>query len=276
MGSKAFPLEDEINRLRVTIEPRMDGDGFVAVSHNWCDPTTWYSDSVQDSATLADSGDGRTFTSGIPNWIDLKHGRVYREDLVASAYPVVVTVNDVPMTERAPFADTEGDFIVDYAAGSVTFEADQSGKTVAASFYRENGSAYYLRPDAGKRLWIERSEVQFSSDVDIVDTIHFAPFATIPGVGDVQVAAATTYKRAQDFVDEANGTYPQVPAFGGTSRGLSVPHLVFPFNYLSLKDIKSSQGLFIKVWLETDNAYGGAFATATFYCTSHDDPDYVA
>lgn len=268
-------LEDDANRLRVSAEPRKAGSSLVIVSHNWCDPRTWYTQSLRANAlTLTDSGDGLTFNSGIANWIDLTHGRLYREDVVAAAYTVVVKVDGAIKTQRAPWATTGGDFAVNYETGQVTFFESQAGKAVTADFSYANGSRFVVSPTPGKLLWVEKSEVQFSDDVDLRDTIHFCPYAYNPGdpVGPkIPVAAPTTYKRAQDFVDEANGTYPQVPAFGGLTRGLSVPHLVFPFNYLALKELRASYGVEIRVWLDQAIAFGGSFATATFYCTSFDE-----
>lgn len=265
---------DDDGRSRISTEPRKTGDALVFVTHNWCDPCTWYTQAEQKTGqALSDSGDGLTFESGISNWIDLTHGRLYREDLVAATYPVKVYVDAVEKTPRAPFTDSGGDYVVNHEDGTVTFFASQAGKTVTADFHHENGSLFIVGPTAGKRLWVEKSEVQFSNDVDLKDTIHFCPFAYDPEdlPNKIAVANPTTYKRAQDFVDEANGTYPQVPAFGGTTRGLSVPHLVFPFNYLSLKELHSSLGVEIRVWLDQNNAFGGTFATATFYCTSYDE-----
>lgn len=266
--------KDNENRLRVSAEPRKEGSALVFVTHNWCDPCTWYSEALRKTGvTLTDSGDGKTFTSEHPNWINLTHGRLYREDLVAAAHPVIVRVQGIKKNERLPFESEGGDYTVNYEEGSVTFAQDQSGKPVTADFSHANGSMYIVGPTAGKRLWVEKSEVQFSNDVDLKDTIHFCPYAYDPQnpPNKIPVAFPTTYKKAQDFVDEANGTYPQVPAFGGTTRGLSVPHLVFPFNYLALKELRSSQGVEIRVWLNNDKPFGGAFATATFYCTSYND-----
>ena len=264
---------DDDSRIRCSVEPRKVGSALVIVTHNWCDPCTWYTQAIQKTGqALTDSGDGLTFESGIQNWIDLMHGRLYREDLVAASYPIKVYVDSVEKTPRAPFADSGGDYTVNPEDGTVTFAESQSGKTVTADFHHENGSLFIVGPTAGKRLWVEKSEVQFSNDVDLKDTIHFCPYAYNPAdpPNKIPVASPTTYKKAQDFVDEANGTYPQVPAFGGATRGLSVPHLVFPFNYLALKELKSSQGVEIRVWLENNEPFGGTFATATFYCTSYD------
>jgi len=119
---------------------------------------------------------------------------------------------------------------------------------------------------SGKILRVENSEIQFSSDIGMLDTIHFQAF-----VGDYPVGDPTTYKTLQDFVNEAIGVYPEVPAIGGVARGLQQSHVVFPFQYKTIKELASSLGLSIRIWLEDDKAYSGEFATATFYCTSKNE-----
>ncbi len=256
------------------VEPQpREGSSLVVVTHNWCDKTTWFSQSNRITGeTLADSGDGLTFGSANANWIDLTHGKHYREDVLSAPYLPVVRVGGVVKTERAPWAESGGDFEIDYAAGNVTFFSTPSG-VVTADYSAAAGSTFIVAPSAGKRLVIESSEVQFADDIDMADSIHFQPWAYNPAdlPNKVAVAAATTYKTIKDYVDEAIGVYPQVPAIGGASRGLTRPHVVFPFNYKTVKELKSSQGLEIRIWLEADKVFGGEFSTATFYCTSKEE-----
>lgn len=261
-------------RLRVSPEPRKIGDQVIIVSHNWCDPCTWYQQSTRVAGeTLDDYGDGYSFLSGHARWIDLSHGRLYREDIVSAPYLPKIYVDGYQAEERAPFSDSGGDFTVDYWTGTVTFLSSQAGKTVTADYSHENGSLFTVAPTAGKKLWVERTEVQFTCDVVLNDTVHFQGWAYNPydPPHKVPVTSKTTYKTARDYVDEANGVYPIVPAFGGPARGVAVGHMVFPFNYLQIKELRYSQGVEIRVWLEGDTPFGGTFGTATFYCTSHED-----
>lgn len=264
---------DSEGRVRQSLEPRKDGSSLVKVTQNLCDKTTWwYSSERIEGQLMADEGDGLIFGSGIANWIDLTHGKVYREDLISAGKTPVVYDNGVAKTERAPFATTGGDFIINYATGEVTFFSAPTGP-VTADFNRENGSLWVLAPDEGKKIWVEDSEVQFSADVSINDTVHFQAWAYNPQdfPNKVPVTAKTTYKTAGDYVDEARGVYPSIDAFGGTARGLQHATYTFPFKYLQLKELFYSMGLEIRVWLENDVAFGGERGTATFYCTSLDE-----
>lgn len=267
------PAVDSEGRARESMEPRKDGSGLVVVTYNWCDKRTWYQSSLRKTGQSLTLKSGTTYESGFANWIDLTHGRLYREDLVSAPYLPVIYDNGTPQTERAPFADSGGDVVIDYKTGEVTFAEAPTGP-VTADFSHENGSMFIIQPLEGKRLWVEESEVQFSVDIDIKDTIHFQAWAYNPAdlPNKMPVTSKTTYKTAGDFVDEARGAYPQVPAFGGSSgRGLTQAHLVFPFKYLQLKELFYSMGLEIRVWLDDNIEFGGERATATFYCTSMDE-----
>jgi len=265
------PEKDDEGRLRISQEPRKVGDGLVFVTHNWCDPTTWYTQSARvEGETLTDSGDGLTFNSSHDNWIDMTHGKIYREDLLAASYLPVIKVDGTTKTQRAPWAEAGGDFTIDYATGAVTFFVSQSGKVVTADYSRENGSLFIVGPTAGKRLWVEYSEVQFSQDISINGTIHFQPWAYNPDDLPNKMPAGypTTYKTMDNFIEEANGAYPVIPAMGG-ARGFTQDRLTFPFKYQTIKELRSSFGVEIRVWIAEQVKFGGQYATATFYCTSY-------
>ena len=255
----------------VTPEPRC-GSSLVVVTHNWCDPTTWYTGSNRiEGETLSDSGDGRTFNSANQHWIDLSHGKVYREDMLSAPYLPVVKVDGVQKTERAPWAVSGGDFQIDYVAGTVTFFEAQTG-VVTTDYSAAASSLFVIAPTAGKRLWVEYSEVQFSRDIDIKSHTHFQPWAYNPAdpPNKIAAAAATTYKTLDNYIEEANGCYPSIPPMGAT-RGFQQYRETFPFKYATIKELLSSYGLEIRVWLEGDVPYGGEYGTATFYCTSRDE-----
>jgi hypothetical protein len=250
-----------------------EGPSVNFVTHNWADPCTWFGQSVRETGLeLVGHGNGKLFSSHRRHWIDLNHGRYYREDLIKAAYLPKVYVDGVEKTERAPFADSGGDYIIDYVTGTVEFFETPSG-TVTADFSYANGSRYTIAPTAGKKLIVENSEVQFSEDLVMNDTIHFQAWAYNPmdPPNKVPVTEATTYKTIRDFVDEARGVYPVIPRVGGSERGLTTAHIVFPFNYKTVKELAASYGLEIRVWLDGDIPYEGKFATATFYCTSKDE-----
>jgi hypothetical protein len=185
-----------------------------------------------------------------------------------------VYVDGVPATERTPFADTGGDYVIDYEAGTVTFSASQSGKVITADYSYQNGSTFYIIPDAGKKLWIEKSEAQFTVDTIMNDTMIYQPFAINPGdPGGPKVPAdiGHVYKKVQDLIQEANGVFPEISPFGGVKRGLQANQVNMPFDFGTIRELKSSWGVEIRIWLETNSAFGGEFSSVTLYCMSYTD-----
>ncbi len=266
---------DNEGKMRVSIEPRKEGSSRVAVSHRWNDKTTWYQQSTRvEGETLTDSGDGLTFNSLNENWMDLIHGKIYREDLVSSSYNEVVKIDGVTATRRAPWATSGGDYQVNYANGTITFFTSQSGNTITADYSHENGSLFTIALSEGKkRLWVEYSEIQFSSDINLKDTIHFQLYGKDlqnPTGPKVAYAPATTYKIHDNFIEEANGCFPTIPTFPG-DRGFTKIRNTFPFAYSVVKELHKCWGLEIRIWLENDTPYEGEYATATFYCTEWAD-----
>lgn len=283
---KVALVEQDDLAAKVALVGRL-GSEVIYATHNFCDPTTWYSESVRvTDEVLTDSGDGLTFDSAHANWIDMTHGAVMDEDAIAEEmapshkYAVTVTVDDVEKTQRAPFALSGGDYEVDYPLGKVTFFSAQSG-VVKASYSYENGSAWIMRPTTGKQLKIEQAEAQFSDDIVMNDSIRFGAWGLvdvfapqlIPGVpsGTLIPLQTTRYVRLDQIIDEALGSYPVIPAMGGATRGNLKPRYGFPFRYGAVRVLSSAAGMELRVRLESDIVYGGERATATFYCSSEDE-----
>ena len=254
-----------------------EGSSVNKVSHNWCDKCTWYTQSVRViEEELTDSGDHTTFGSEHTHWIDLNHGRLYAEDRIKADYLPVISINGTPATERPPFRETGGDFVIDYETGDVTFTESQEGNTVTATYNYSNGSRFLVAPLEGKRLVVEKSKVQASTDLAMTDSIHFQPWAYNPAdmPNKVPVAEATIYKTWRDFVEEAEAAFPVVPALGGGDPARSVAeHISFPYHYLTGKSLYYSMGLEIRVWLENDTPFTGTFGTVTFRCSVFSETD---
>ena len=71
-----------------------------------------------------------------------------------------------------------------------------------------------------------------------------------------------------DFINEANGAYPMIPAIGGTMRGTHVPTLCIRWEYRTAINLYASMGMEVRVFLENDAAGRGETGTITFYCVS--------
>lgn len=283
----------------VTVQGRI-GKEVIIASFDFTDRTTWYSESTRETEKALSTSNDTLFTSGDQYWIDVTHGKLMDEEGVAAAvdhgYAVVVEVEEDPTgnpgvwtakVQRTPFAETGGDFVVDYAAGAVTFAVAQTGKNVRASYSHMATAVCHIDPVENKCLVIEHAECQFASDVQFNTTLvldiygyvqYFAPELwdqySPPGPypTDTPIPIKTVkYKTADQIIDEALGSYPVIPVIGG-DRGYTKTRVVFPFRYGTVRTLFSSLGMELRIRLEGDEPFGGERATVTFYCCSKDDP----
>lgn len=276
---------------RVSIE-RAEGSRCTIVTPNWCDPTTWYYKSTKKvGITLVDSGDHTTYEGGTGDegpWIDNYHGKYFSEDFLrteGSDLPrLKVYVDSVEKTEQDPHAASGGDFTVDYSTGAVTFlQALVGTETVTADVWKAESSCWILKPSESKKLKILYSEVQFSDDIELKDTVKFQPYGLVevfapqycpdpyPAGTMIPLGDPVVYKTFMDFINEANGAYPSIKANATATpswRNLQKNIDTFPFNYQAVTILYPSME--VRIYLEHDAVFGGSVATATFYCMSED------
>lgn len=242
------------------------------ISHNWCDKCTWaYGSTHHVDVTLTDTGDGLTFSTGYTNLIDTYHGRITEEDGIVdkngNSCRVSVTDANGALVEKDPH-DNTGDYVVNYESGEITFDSAPTAP-VTATFNTANTSEWLVTPEVGKVLKISKVEAQFSNPIEITDSIIFQPVFNHPTYGWIPVPGEdpTVYKTLMDFINEANGNFPEIPKLGGSSwRGMPAPIHTFPWDYKSM--IELPQGTGIRIKLEHDTPFGGAVATAAFYMLS--------
>lgn len=238
-----------------------EGSSTTKVSHDWTDPCTWYSQSVRVTGETLSLVSGKTYSFANQNIIDLTHGRLYQEDVFASSYLLKVYDNGVLKSEGV-------DYNVDYPLGQLTFDANYTVTgPVTADYSYENGSQWVLAPDPGKVLHIEHSEVQFSRNVSM-SPISFEIWVYNPFDPPNKIKyQEIVYKNIKDIINSANLGQGFIPAIDMLSQDI----LVFPFNYSTVKSLKSSDGAELRIRILNDTAYSGEYATATFYVLSQDE-----
>ena len=158
------------------------------------------------------------------------------------------------------------------------------------TYHYESGSAFIIKPLPGKRLRLKRVEVQFSDNIDILDTMTFLPYGLVdafapqlmPGVPSgtlILLGAGTTYKTMLDYINESNGAQPKIVDLGGSSanwRASQSKVVILVWDYMTMDTISSAAGMEIRVSLRHDTPFGSvdsnpAFAVSTFYCLSEDE-----
>ena len=261
---------DSEGRLKFVSEFRV-GSNIVVSTHNFCDPTTWYSESIRinDEALVEEDG---YWSSAHINWIDVTHGKLLDENKIfvgiSHEYKIVITVDGYEKIQREEFETTGGDYEVNFVSGEIAFFEDQLGKDIKASYSCENGYAWILAPKPGKKIVVEGAEAQFSDDMIFCDIIHFSAYAYNPYDMPNKVKVDdTVYKTIANFIDESRGSYPGIPPIGGSAQGTVNDTYGFPFAYTTVKVLDSSYGLELRASLRHNRALGGTRATATFYCT---------
>jgi hypothetical protein len=239
-------------------------------SLNLCDPTTWWYSSEQRTDQSLTRSTEFIYTFPDTNIIDLNHGKISDEDDLFSSYGLIIKIDSVTQDIDTPFGTPgDQDYSMNYSTGTVTFNSSVSAEsTVTATYSYENGSLYKISPIADKKLIIIGAECQISSEITLNDsTIYEIWGKPYPGASKI-LLRSKIYKTALDFMNESNGAYPVVPAWGGTKRGTTQTGLIFPWNYKVRSELLSSLEFEVRVYLENDIAHTGEFATVTFYCIS--------
>jgi hypothetical protein len=306
---QVLPVSDA-NRLKVEIY-KPTGKGLTILSHDFTDETTWYYDSyrVINDELVNPFGDGNLYRSDRKNWIDLLHGKVTREkDIVDDdtnfsngPFLPIVRVNGVEKQEGV-------DYIVDYHNGEVCFQwpnpfvsdwyhnRNAPGRflgmgplspsdVVTADYSAATTSNFYIKPNPGKVLRINKVECQFSLDIYIDTELSFEVWAYAPpqygfppGTKVPVPGEARRYRGAKDYINEGNEGTGYISQFGGglrtpgaTHRGVRHNIGIFPFDYISTLNLQSSLGLEIRIKLLHDRPYNGEYATVTLYCEEEDE-----
>src|SRR5579885_1371954 len=181
MASANLPLVPRLPDGR----PRLSAEKTAAsrvtfYSPNWCDKTTWYPSSVYvQNETPSLAGDGYYHLAN-PFVIDSYHGNITQEDFLKDAngnsYRVSVTCDGYTKVEQDPHYGTGGDFIVNYRDGYIiplTSWNPQTNTSVQVSYHYATTANFTVKPSAGKQLLINLAECQFSTDVQMLDTVTF-------------------------------------------------------------------------------------------------------
>ena len=290
---EAAPDPVNISNLSVTSEnvlkmeqgPR-EGDALNFYSPNMCDQTTWYEGCTEvEDFELTDSGDLTTWNTNGTHpgpWVDLYHGKLFSEATIIAANPnceFEVEIQEggtgswIAKTMNT-FDDTDGDYGVDFVNGTITFNsALTSGDKVRACFCKSPSTmTWTMAPSAGKRLKLMYAEVQFTADMELEDDIIYETWAYNPyDLPNKIKVNEIIYKSLSDFMYESTGSYPVIPGFGGTGpRGLGNKDIVvLPYNYSTFRDMRSSQG--IEVRIKTNTEHTGTMGTSTLYCLQEDE-----
>lgn len=265
-NKKSEKLDSEGYPVSVAIEAKSDLPSFPMSTHDFCNKVTWYTNSVRVIDEILSTGDGITYAAANDYFIDVTNGLTPRQNLYAVSHGVVVKVDDVIVTSG---------FTIDHVAGEIVFDSVQVG-TVKCTYSYATDSKWKLVPDSGKVLNINKSEIQFATDVQVTVPLVFEvtianPYVAIEGhpyFGIPRLSAKKVqYNNMRDFVNEANLGQGYIPQIGDLPTNI----IVFPFNYISNQPIQSSYGAELIISSLNDVELTGSYGTATFYLTSRSE-----
>lgn len=234
-------------------------------THDFCDPTTWYSESLRVTDEVASEVDGTTFQLAHTNVIDMTHGKVYKEDTVAynraptHQFSVVVKVNDVEKTMDTPFGTLgDGDYSVNYADGKILFNDSQTGNTVKVSYSYATTSLFKVIPPSGKVLEIVKNVATVSVPMAFKDNFVFSL------VRDGTIMGQTVYKSWNNALQEVFDISEQIPddLAGSTPRSFDGPRRFMSFAYLAARELRSSDLAEFWIYLENDVPFEGHLSMA--------------
>lgn len=285
-------------------------DQFTIATPNFCDPTTWYQDSAawdggdgSPGYSMTDSGDHATFTSGKNNWINIDDFRMAIQEYSSykvgpwkasgawwtkGAFRPVIKVNGVVATSG---------YVIDYAAGSVTFDSPvASPYDVKATFRQANTADFVVRCPSGRRF-IPHVEINVSKDVVLNGCTVLEIYAGDRNYGfeEAYLQYRMSYESWDQLVELSTAGGDVYPGLGGTrsitpgprtgwasgmQRGTTVDRIEIPFDFGKpgshgkVIELRSSQFAVARIRMEWDSGYpahGGELLNATFYC--EDEPE---
>ena len=286
LANKVQEAKNSDNLQQFASEPR-SGTEVVYATHNYSDKTTWFEESVRvDGEVATDDGAGTTWSLVNAFVIDTVHGKTFDEaqyvlDQQAEnpsdphGYAVVVRVDAVLQTARAPFATSGGDYEVNYVTGKIVFFVSKAGQAVTVDYSYAAGSMFLIHPDDGTDIDIEGAKASWSDNLVMNDAVLFevwgyaavfAPQLGLPPGTKIPIQT-TSYMTLTQLTAEAIAFYPFAVAATGGARGVSSPRHAVEFRYGTIRRLLSAAGIELRVRLENDIAMGGDFTASTFYCT---------
>lgn len=248
------------------INLKPEDSSFTLATHDFCDKTTWFTNSVGMVDETLTTSDDLTYSAVNDFFINVIDAIINRQDLHQDK-AIVIKVDDVVVTSG---------FTINHRNGEVVFDIAQTNKVVKCSYHYATNSEWIIGPSEGKTMIIEHSEVQFAKDVEINTPLRFEiwagnPYYAVEGhpyQGMPKIPYSNIqYNSVRDLINEANLGTGFIPKMGDMPDDI----LVFPFNYISVKAFKYSQGAELRIRAVNDLELTGSYGTATFYLLSKDE-----
>lgn len=288
------------------VEP---GNGVRYVSHNYCDPCSWWQESQREQGGSTTTSDELTYTiDGMANgWvIDARHKRFTYEDEITAQMTAPngntlddlvpkVYVNGSPLDQDLEDDDADSDrYTIVYSSTggtpAVVFSvARQPSDVVTVDFRKADKSTYTFMPAAGKRLVFEDAEVDHTADLDMdasFRTMVYGSHSAAPPAGTggtLQPLGGKRYNNVRDFHGAAKEFMGPLPAGLGGTGGVPVEAWTWKWGYSRADEVYSSLNYLdqngypteptwnrVCAFVEGDKPYAGHYMTITYYGQQED------
>jgi len=195
-------------RVKAEIIPS-ESERITIPTHDWCKPTTWYFDSEYIEVDISTNNTDTTCQTydigykniidcfnlpGVEVWMRIKQPQVITEHNGIYYFEEVV-VNGTKLSKDQ--------YSIDYANGTITFNASQEGNTIIFKGYHARTSKILITPPSDKIYKLRAIEWQADNQLNFNTPFKFKLIDTTTGETKVEF----TYKNIVDFLTFSNKGY---------------------------------------------------------------------
>lgn len=241
---------------------------------DFCKKETWWQDSQRVTGeTLTDSGDHKTYNPATARyWVDVMHGKVFRERDLREDYAPVIKVDGVIKTENPP-GYTTGHYSIDYATGDVTFNSALSGTEVVTADYSYVRTSLFKAVAPDGYVWTSNTvKVMYSKNIGMRDSVFFQLWGNL-GAGMQPLSSPEIYQTLDDLKKDASRIEweDSIETGGGGDhdswRMPTVPRVFLYYDYSdrAANALQGAYSMAIYCWLENDIPFVGEMGAASFF-----------
>lgn len=235
---------------------------------------TWWQDSARvEGETLTDQGAHTVYKPATERyWVDVMHGKIFRERELREVYAPLVKVNSTAKTEN-PAGTTDGDFSVDYPTGAVTFNSALQAEDVVTADYSYVRTSLFKCPAPDGYVWTSNTvKVMYSKNIGMTDSVFFQLWGDV-GYGMMPLSSPEIYQTLDDLKKDASriewedAIESGDPGAENAWRMPTSPRVFLYYDYTAraANALPGSVKAEIRCWLENDKAFIGEMGAASFF-----------
>lgn len=274
MSPMAISAEQDIPISGEVQQMPLEGRRHDCYTSDFCKKESWWQDSARVTGeTLTDSGDHKTYTPATSRyWVDVMHGKIFRERDLREDYAPVVRVDSVAKTEN-PAGRTSGDYSVNYVTGAVTFNSALAGTEVVTADYSYVRTSLYKAQAPDGYIWTSNTvKVMYAKNVGMRDSVFFQLWGDV-GYGMMPLSDPEIYQTLDDLKKDASRIEWEdaIESGGGGDydswRMSTVPRVFLYYDYTAraANALQGAYSMEIRCWLEDDIPFVGEMGAASFF-----------